>query len=419
MARQTERLTVKGKNGVETLVKTTGTYADGDGLYLRVNTDAGQCSWVLRYMLHGKARWMGLGPYPLISLADARNRSRDARRLLVDKIDPISVRQDERAKAKQEVANRKTFAECAADFIDAHKASWKNDKHAAQWPSTLKMYAYPVIGTLPVRSIDTALVLKVLKPIWNEKPETAKRLRGRIEKVLEAATVAGYRTGPNPARWQGHLEHMLAKPSSIRAVKHHEALPYGDLPDFMTELRRQEGTAARALEFLILTAARTGEVLGAQWSEIDLAAKLWTVPAARMKASKEHIVPLSPRAIEILESVRPAGNLGGYVFPGRDGKKPLSNMAFLMLLRRMGHADLTGHGFRSTFRDWAGDRSAFDTQTIEFALAHGISDRTEAAYRRGTAIGKRGQLMSHWADYCTSPVEPVASKVVPIREAVL
>lgn len=419
MARQSERLTVKGKNGVETLAKTTGTYADGDGLYLRVNTEAGQCSWVLRYMLNGKARWMGLGPYPLFSLADARTRARDARRLLVDKIDPISVRQDERAKAKQEVANRKTFAECASDFIDAHKTSWKNDKHAAQWPSTLKMYAYPVIGTLPVRSIDTALVLKVLKPIWNEKPETAKRLRGRIEKVLDAATVAGYRSGPNPARWKGWLDNMLAKPSTIRPVKHHEALPYAELPDFMTELRRQEGTAARALEFLILTAARTGEVLGACWSEIDLAAKLWTIPAARMKAGKEHIVPLSPRAIEILESVRPAGDLEGYVFPGRDGKKPLSNMAFLMLLRRMGHDDLTGHGFRSTFRDWAGDRSAFDTQTIEFALAHGISDKTEAAYRRGTAIEKRGQLMSHWAEYCATPVKHDAAKVVPIREAAL
>jgi integrase len=419
MARESERLTVKGKNGVETLAKQTGMHADGDGLYLRVNSDSGQCSWVLRYMLHGKARWMGLGPYPLIPLADARTRARDARRLLVDKIDPINVRHDDRAKAKLETASNKTFAECSLAYIDAHRASWKNAKHAAQWPSTLKTYAYPVIGTLPVRSIDTAMVLKVLKPIWTEKPETAKRLRGRIESVLDYATVAGYRQGLNPARWKGHLSHMLAKPSAIRPVEHHAALPYAELPAFMAKLRnKEEGVGARALEFLILTATRTGEVLGARWSEINLRGKLWTIPAARMKAGKEHVVPLSPRAVEILEGLKPDAP-EGFVFPGRDGKKPLSNMAFLMLLRRMGRDDLTGHGFRSTFRDWAGDRSAFDHQTIEFALAHGISDKTEAAYRRGTAIEKRGQLMAHWADYCASPAKHDAAKVVPIREAAL
>jgi integrase len=413
MAREVEKLDAKT---VEKLAKQTGMHGDGGGLYLRVSTETGQCSWVLRFMLHGKARWMGLGPYPLISLADARLRANDERRKLVDKIDPIDLRKQERTKAKLEAVKRVTFAECAAAYIDTHKASWKNAKHRAQWESTLKTYAYPVIGTLPVRSIDTAMVLKVLKPIWGTKTETAKRLRGRIEAVLDYATFAEYRTGPNPAMWKGHLEQALAKPSAIRPVEHHAALPFAELPDFMTELRKQEGVAARAFEFLILTATRTGEVLGARWPEINLATKRWTIPAERMKAGKEHIVPLSPRVIEILETLPHDGD---YVFPGRDGKKPLSNMAFLMLLRRMGRADLTGHGFRSTFRDWAGDRTSFDHQTIEFALAHGISDKTEASYRRGTAIEKRSQLMSHWADYCASPSHVTTAKVVPIREAAL
>jgi integrase len=304
--------------------------------------------------------------------------------------------------------------------VAAHEKEWRNAKHRQQWESTLKTYAYPVIGTLPVAAVDTALVQRVLTPIWNEKPETAKRLRGRIEAILDYATVAEYRTGPNPARWKGHLSHMLAKPSAIRPVEHHAALPYGEIPDFMADLHKQEGATAQALEFLILTATRTSEVLGSRWPEINLRDKLWTIPAERMKAGKEHIVPLSPRAVEILEALR-AGehDPDGYVFPGRQPKKPLSNMAFLMLMRRMGRDDLTAHGFRSTFRDWAGDRSAFDTQTIEFALAHGISDKTEAAYRRGTAIEKRRQLMAHWADYCSSPATVATATVIPIREAAL
>ncbi len=416
MARGIERLSAIT---VKKLATVKGTYCDGGGLYLRVNPPA-QCSWVFRYMLHGKARWMGLGAYPLVSLADARARASDARRLLLDKLDPIGARQDRHTRAKLEAATRITFAECKGQYIAAHKASWKNAKHRQQWDSTLKTYADSIIGTLPVSAVDTAMVLKALQPIWNEKPETAKRLRGRIEAILDYATVAGYRTGPNPARWRGHLSHMLAKPSAIRPVEHHAALPYAEMPDFMGDLYEQEGVAAQALEFLILTATRTGEVLGARWPEINLRDKLWTIPAERMKAGKEHIVPLSPRAVEILEALK-AGeyDLDGYVFPGRQPKKPLSNMAFLMLMRRMGRDDLTAHGFRSTFRDWAGDRSAFDTQTIEFALAHGISDKTEAAYRRGTAIEKRRQLMAHWADYCSSPAAPATAEVIPIREAAL
>ncbi len=414
MARENERLSAVS---LKKLAVQKGTHCDGNGLYLRVNPPE-QCSWVFRYMLHGRARWMGLGAYPLVALTDARARAADQRRLLLDKIDPIETREDKHTQAKLEAAKRVTFAECGARYIAAHQKEWRNAKHKAQWESTLKSYAYSVIGPLPVAAIDTALVQKVLTPIWNEKPETAKRLRGRIEAILDYATVAEYRTGPNPARWKGHLSHMFARPSSIRPVEHHAALPYADQPDFMTSLRAQEGIAARALEFAILTVARTGEVLGARWPEINLRDKLWTIPAERMKAKKEHVVPLSPRAVEILEALKAeTPDVEGYVFPGRQSKKPLSNMAFLMLMRRMGHDDLTAHGFRSTFRDWAGDRTSFDTQTIEHALAHGISDKTEAAYRRGTAIEKRGQLMAHWSDYCASP-QANAANVVPIREAV-
>jgi integrase len=415
MARASERLSALS---VKKLATQKGTHSDGNGLYLRVYPPA-QCSWVFRYTLHGRARWMGLGPYPLISLADARARATDARRLLVDKLDPITAREEKHTQRKLQAAKRVTFAECGARYIAAHEKEWRNAKHRAQWESTLKTYAYPVIGSLPVAAVDTALVQKVLTPIWNEKPETAKRLRGRIEAVLDYATVAEYRTGPNPARWRGHLSHMLAKPTAIRPVEHHAALPYAKLAVFMTELRKQDGIGARALEFSILTVGRTSEALGARWSEIDLREKLWTIPGGRMKAGKEHVVPLSPRAVEILEALKAeCRDHAGFVFPGRDGRKQLSNMAFLMLLRRIGRADLTAHGFRSTFRDWAGDRTSFDTQTIEFALAHGISDKTEAAYRRGTAIEKRRQLMTHWADYCASPATADTAKVVPIREAV-
>jgi len=244
VARTSERMSAVG---VKKLATQKGTHGDGNGLYLRVNPPA-QCSWVFRYMLHGRARWMGLGPYPLIGLADARARATDARRLLVDKLDPIDEREEKNTQAKLEAAKRITFAECGARYIAAHQMEWRNAKHRAQWESTLRTYAYPIIGTLPVAAIDTALVQKVLTPIWNAKPETAKRLRGRIEAVLDYATVAEYRAGPNPARWRGHLSHMLAKPTAIRPVAHHTALPYAQLPDFMAELREQDAIGARALE---------------------------------------------------------------------------------------------------------------------------------------------------------------------------
>jgi integrase len=364
---------------------------------------------------------MGLGDYPTIGLADARTRAMDARRLTLDGIDPIEQRKQKRTEAKLELAKRMTFGECASQYITAHKASWKNAKHRQQWENTLKAYAYPTIGTLPVGSIDTSLVMKVLQPIWMEKPETANRLRGRIESVLDWATASGFRPAvPNPARWKGHLDNLLPARHKIAKTENHPALPFDEAPSFTAALHKQEGNAALALEYLVLTVARTGEVIGARWREIDLAEAKWTVPAERMKAGREHVVPLPPRAVAILKKLRPDNpEPDDYVFPGRQSKKPLSNMAFLMLLRRMNHSDITAHGFRSTFRDWAGDCTSFDHQTIEFALAHGISDKTEAAYRRGTAIEKRRKLMQAWANYCASPaVKQKTAKVVGIREAV-
>lgn len=395
------------------------TLGDGGGLYF-VSRPPNAASWMFRYSLHGRNRWMGLGEYPLVSLADARTRAMDARRLTLDGIDPIEQRKQKRTEAKLELAKRMTFAECATKYIAAHKISWRNAKHRQQWENTLKAYAYPTLGTLPVGSIDTSLVMKVLQPIWMEKPETANRLRGRIEAILDWATASEFRIGPNPARWKGHLDNLLPARSKIAKVENHAALPYDEASSFTAQLRQQEGTAARALEFLTLTVARTGEVIGARWPEIDLAGAKWTVPAERMKAGREHVVPLSPRAVAILKELRPENpEPDDYVFPGRQSKKPLSNMAFLMLLRRMGHSDITAHGFRSTFRDWAGDCTSFDHQTIEFALAHGISDKTEAAYRRGTAIEKRRKLMQAWANYCAAPaVKDKTAKVIGIREAV-
>ncbi|MBN9051569.1 MAG: tyrosine-type recombinase/integrase [Rhizobiales bacterium] len=396
------------------VARVPGVHADGNGLVLRVqavkDSDTTTASWALRYQLHGRAHWMGLGPFDLVSLAEARVRAQDARKLLLDGVDPISARKAERTQAQLEAARAISFEACAREYVATHEKSWRNAKHRAQWLSTLEAYAFPIIGKLPVGSIDTPQVLQVLRPIWNDKHETATRVRGRIEAILNFATIGGYRAeGLNPARWQGHLKHMLAKPTG--AVKHHEAMPYVELPVFMGELRERPAVAARALEFAILTAARTGEVLGCTWAEIDLDAKLWIVPAERMKAGREHVVPLSPRAVEILEAMP---TREGYVFPGQ-GDKPLSTMAFLMLLRRM-KRDVTAHGFRSTFRDWAGDRSGFDRETVEFALAHGITDKAEAAYRRGTGLEKRTRLMTMWADYCQAPPS-TTNNVVPLREA--
>jgi integrase len=392
-----------------------GMYGDGGGLYLRVTPD-GAKNWIFRFMLNGRARWMGMGPLHTITLAEARKRAGEHRLRRHDGIDPIEARRAERQQARLDAAKAITFKECADSYIKAHRAGWRNGKHAGQWGATLATYAEPVIGKLSVQAIDTTLVFKVLEPIWTTKPETAGRVRGRIEAILDWAKVRGFRTGENPARWRGHLDKLLPARGKVRKVEHHAALPYAELPDFLVALREQEGIAARALEFTILTAARTGETIGARWNEIDLLDKTWTVPARRMKVGREHRVPLSDRALAILEEMqghRCADD--GFVFPGGKVGKPLSNMAFLMLLRRMERDDLTAHGFRATFKTWASERTGFQNEIVEAALAHVVGSKVEQAYRRGDMFEKRRRLMQQWATFCTAPAHEPQNNVAALR----
>jgi integrase len=418
MAREIERLTaLKVEKFKADESPRPGMYPDGGGLYLRV-TPEGARNWVLRFMLDRRPRWMGLGPLALYGLQEARAKALDARRKRHDGVDPIEARRAERARQRLDAAKAITFRQCAEAYINAHRAGWRNDKHAGQWTATLFSYAYPTIGALPVQAVDTGLVLKVLEPIWTVKPETASRLRGRLESILDFAKVREYRDGENPARWRGHLDKLLPARSKVREVEHHAALPYAELSAFLVALREQEGIAARALEFAILTAARTGEVIGARWNEIDLLDKTWTVPAARMKARREHRVPLSARALTILDEMKAArhGDASDtFVFPGRKPRTPLSNMAFLMLLRRMGHGTLTAHGFRATFKTWASERTSVQNQIVEASLAHVIGDKVEQAYRRGDLFEKRRRLMQQWAAFCVTTPAGDAQKVVPLR----
>jgi integrase len=356
---------------------------------------------------------MGLGSLDTLTLAEARERARECRLSLLDGVDPIDARQKRKADARAAAARMLTFKACAESYIAEHRKTWKNPIHANQWPTTLQTYVYPLIGSLPVASIDTAMVLKCLRPIWEKIPDSARRIRGRVEKVLDWAKAQSYRDGENPARWKGHLDHLLAATPKAERVQHHAALPYGELPAFAADLRARPQTGPRALEFLILTAARTNEVLGARWREIDFAEKLWIVPAARMKSGRAHIVPLSPRAIEILRAQQP-GKPDALIFPGTRAGHTLSNMTLLELLRGM-RPGFTVHGFRSTFRDWSGDRTNYQNEVIEAALAHVIVDETEAAYRRSTAVEKRRRLMADWAKFCNAA--PTKSKVIPIRAA--
>jgi integrase len=391
-----------------------GMYADGGGLYLRV-TSEGTKNWVLRFMIDRRPRWMGLGPLALYGLQEARAKALDARRKRHEGIDPIEARRAERAQQRLDAAKAITFKQCAEAYINARRAGWRNSKHAGQWGATLSTYAYPHIGALPVQAIDIALVLKVLEPIWTTRPETAGRVRGRLESILDFAKVCGYRDGENPARWRGHLDKVLAARSKVRKVEHHAALPYIELPGFLVSLREQEGIAARALEFAILTAARTGEVIGACWNEVDLLDKVWTVPAARMKAHREHRVPLSARALAILDEMQAARHGDAFVFPGGKPGRPLSNMAFLMLLRRMGRGDLTAHGFRATFKTWASERTSFQNEIVEASLAHVIGGKVEQAYRRGDLFDKRRRLMQQWAAFCTTAPAREVDNVTPLR----
>jgi integrase len=394
---------------------------DGGGLYLRVSA-TGAKSWVFRFQLDGKRRDMGLGPFPDISLAEARLKASVHRKQRHEGIDPLDAKAAQRQAQRLSVAKGRTFRECAVEFIDKNRAAWRNAKHAAQWTATLATYVYPTLGELPVSAIDAGLVVQVLDPIWATKPETASRVRGRIEAVLDAATVRGFRQGPNPAQWKGNLAHILPASGKVRKVEHHAALPFDDMPEFFAEVRGREGMGARALEFAILTAARTGEVLGAQWGEIDLDGKIWTVPAARMKAGREHRVPLSEVAFAVLDKVRPLAlsrdgepTRAAPVFPGPRRALPMSNMTMLMLLRRMKRDDLTAHGFRSSFSDWAAERTAYPREVVEMALAHAIENKVEAAYRRGDLFEKRRHLMEAWAHFCTAPI--TTAQVVPLMPA--
>jgi integrase len=378
--------------------KVPGYYGDGGGLVLRI-AESGSKVWLYRYKTHGRVREMGLGPIRDVSLAEAREAAREARRLRRAGADPIDAKRQRRVAAKLDSAKVVSFSQCADAYIENHRASWKNEKHAAQWEATLRTYAYPVFGGLPIAVVDTALVVKVLDPIWSQKSETASRLRGRIEAVLDFATVRGYRFGENPARWKGHLKEALPAPNKLRKVQHHAALPYTEIGAFMADLCTREGGAAAALEFAILTAARTGEVIGARWSEVDLTTGVWTIPADRMKAGVEHRIPLCKQALAVLHRVS-ATKVHGIVFSGQKPGRPLSNMALLMMLRRMGRNDITAHGFRSTFRDWAAERTAVASEVAEAALAHAIANRVEAAYRRSDLFEKRRLLMQQWGSFC-------------------
>lgn len=375
-----------------------GLYSDGGGLYLQV-AKGGSKSWIFRFMIAGKPRYMGLGSINTFSLREARERAKEARKLVADGIDPIDARRERVAAARADDAKLVSFSEAAERYIKAHAAGWKNLKHADQWRSTLATYADPVIGSLSVAKVDTAHIMQIIEPIWTEKTETASRVRGRIESVLDWATARRYRSGENPARWRGHLDKLLPARSKVAKVRHHPAMLYTDLPEFMQRLRALDSISAKALEFTILTAVRTSEAIGATEAEFDLNAKVWTIPAERMKANRPHRVPLSDRVIEILKTT-PREADSQYVFPGAKRGKPLSNMAMLELLQGMeGTEGLTVHGFRSTFRDWAAERSSFPREIAEAALAHVVKDKTEAAYQRRDLLEKRRRLMVAWAAF--------------------
>lgn len=394
-----------------------GLYGDGRGLWLRIS-EFGTKSWVFRYMVAGKARNMGLGPVSLqkhdggVTLAEAREARDRCHRLLREGTDPIDARQEKRLAVRAAAAMVITFKEAAEKYIAAHKAGWRNAKHAEQWTSTLASYAFPVIGSLSVASVGTAHVMKVLEPIWAEKTETASRVRGRIEAILDWARARGYRDGDNPARWRGHLDKLLPARRAVQRTRKQPAMPHAELPEFMGELRGMNSISARALEFTILTAARTGEAIGATWAEFDLDGKAWTIPAKRMKGHREHRVPLSDRAVEILNAL-PREPDNEHVFIGARKGRGLSNMAMLELLRGVRDA-LTVHGFRSTFRDWAAERTSYQNHVVEMALAHAIGDKVEAAYRRGDLYEKRARLMRDWSKYCETAAIG-ADNVVPMQ----
>ena len=396
----------KGKlnaNSIEA-AKTPDMLPDGDGLYLQVTrnarTGAIRKSWVYRYRSGGRTRDMGLGPLSAVPLASARKAAQAARECRGAGIDPIDHRDQVQREQVLAAERTKTFKDVAQEFIATKRASWRNPKHAAQWPSTLEKYAYPILGDLPVDEVSAAAIKKVLDPIWLIKSETARRVRARIERVLDYARAMGLRSGENPARWRDHASIWLSSASQQLPVKHHAALAYRDLPAFVRKLRAQAGMAAKALEFSILTAARTGEVVGAKWSEIDLDNKLWTIPAERMKGHRQHRVPLSRSAATLVRDLQIQKGANDHVFGAPANKKPMSNMAMLSLIGRMGlKGQVTTHGFRSTFRDWAAEQTEFDPAVAEAALAHIAPSKVERAYLRADRLEQRKELMRLWDEF--------------------
>jgi integrase len=393
-----------------------GMHCDGGGLYLQATPGADgtiRRSWLFRFGSNGSERYMGLGSLDTVGLAQAREKAADCRVLRQSGIDPIEAREAERAAAQVESAQAMTFDDCRDAYIAAHRAGWRSIKHATQWTNSLKTYVTPIFGKLPVQTIDVGLVTKALEPIWTTKTDTASRVRGRVEAILDWAKVRGYRKDENPARWRGHLDHLLPSHSKVRKVEHYAALPYEEIGAFMGALREREGSAARALEFTILTAARTGETIGARWDEINRQTKAWAIPGDRMKSGNEHRVPLSEAAVTVLEHMAKVRE-NVHVFPG-DRRVTLSNMALLMLLRRMGRGDLTVHGFRSTFRDWTAERTNFSGEVAEAALAHTIANKVEAAYRRSDLFEKRRALMQQWGSFCEQQSGKDDATLVPPR----
>jgi integrase len=420
-----------------TRAKERGTYGDGGGLYLQI-ARGGTKTWILRYKHNGKTRHLGLGPLAVVGLREARQRAVDARRLLLDGHDPIERKSALRNAEKLKAIGTMSFDQCATEYIKSHRAEWRSSKHANDWVFSLKTYASPVLGALPVRAITTALIMRVLESIWTTKSETASRVRGRIEAILDWAKARGNRDGENPARLKGHLDHLLPDRKKVRKVEHYAALPYVEIGGFMSELRRQDGTAARALEFLILTAARSGELLKARWSEIE--GSTWVIPAAHTKIHKEHRVPLSQRAIDILVGLP---RINDIIFAGHRIGQGLGGDAMIKVLRGISTSrdvenhplrsgenppgtsqgknpqdvlrenQLTVHGFRSTFRDWAAECTAFPNEVCEAALAHAVKGKTEAAYRRGDLFEKRVRLMEVWASFCSGDF--TIADVTPIR----
>jgi integrase len=391
-----------------------GYHCDGAGLYLRV--DRTRRSWMFRFKIDGKSHWFGLGGADTVTLAEARQKAREARESLARGVNPLEARKA--AQTAAEAATARTFETVASLYIAAHAAEWKNAKHAAQWEATLRQHVYARIGAKPVAAINIADVLDVLEPIWRTIPETASRVRGRIESVLDYAKARKWRTGENPAAWRGNLDHLLPARNKVAAIVHHAAVAYEDMPHVMARLAEGRGISAQCLRFTVLTAARSAEARGARWAEFDLVSATWTVPAARMKAAREHRVPLSAEAVAILRAMLPLSNgPDSLVFPGGRPGKALTDVSVSKALEAVAGVEPTVHGMRSSFRDWAGERTSFPREVAELALAHANRDKTEAAYARSDRLDDRRRLMAAWASYVTGPVETASAKVRPIRAA--